>query len=104
MSDSVSSDVQLFESEEFGSVRIIRDGDKFLFCAKDVAVALGYSNTKDAIIRHCKGVVKRDLLTAGGRQEASFIPEGDLYRLVAHSRLPSAERLESDAVGEGGLM
>lgn len=87
--------VQMFESAEFGSVRIIQDGDKFLFCAKDVATALGYSNTKDAVIRHCKGVVKRDLLTAGGKQEAAFISEGDLYRLVAHSKLPSAERFES---------
>ena len=30
------------------------------FCAKDVAAALGYKNTRDAINRHCKGVVKRD--------------------------------------------
>jgi len=28
-------------------------------------------------------------------QEMSFIPEGDLYRLIANSKLPSAERFES---------
>ena len=94
MSDSVSSDVQLFESEEFGSVRVIQEGDNFLFCAKDVVAALGYKDTVNAVKQHCKGVVKRHLLTAGGRQEAAFIPEGDLYRLVTHSKLPSAKRFE----------
>ena len=96
MSDSVSSDVQLFESEEFGSVRIIRDGDKFLFCSKDVCLALGYKDTVNAVKQHCRGVVKHHLIDSlGRRQEASFIPEGDLYRLVAHSRLPSALDFES---------
>ena len=94
-SDDLGADVQIFESAEFGSVRIIQEGDDFLFCAKDVAIALGYSNTKDAIIRHCNGVVKRDLIDSlGRRQEAAFIPEGDLYRLVTHSKLPSAKRFE----------
>ncbi len=93
-SDELGTDVQLFESAEFGSVRIIQEGDSFLFCGKDVAAALGYSNTKKAVNDHCKGVTKRYLLTAGGRQEAAFIPEGDLYRLVAHSKLPSAKKFE----------
>ena len=96
MSDSVSSDVQLFESEQFGSVRIIRDGDKFLFCSKDVCLALGYKDTVNAVKQHCRGVVKHHLIDSlGRRQEASFIPEGDLYRLVAHSKLPSALDFES---------
>ena len=55
---------------------------------------LGYDNTRDAIIRHCKGVVKHDTLTTGGTQKINFIPEGDLYRLIVHSRLPAAERFE----------
>ena len=98
------AEVRLFSSEEFGSVRVIQEGDNFLFCAKDVAAALGYSNTKDAIIRHCKGVVKRDLGVVTGKKtdgsnaiqvvSAAFIPEGDLYRLVTHSKLPSAKKFE----------
>ena len=44
---------------------------------------------------HCKGVVKRDTLTKGGKQELLFIPEGDVIRLVARSKLPAAERFES---------
>ena len=39
--------------------------------------------------------MKHDTLTNGGIQALSFIPEGDAYRLVAHSRLPSAEKFES---------
>ena len=67
------------------------------FCAADVAQALGYVNTNDAIARHCKtkGVVFYDIPTAGGRQKVKFIDEGNLYRLIAGSRLPSAERFES---------
>ncbi len=37
---------------------------------------------------------KRDSLSAGGVQERNFIPEGDLYRLIARSELPAAERFE----------
>ena len=39
--------------------------------------------------------LKHDTLTNGGVQALSFISEGDVYRLVAHSRLPSAEKFES---------
>lgn len=47
---------QVFDSPEFGTIRTAtRDGIP-MFCAKDVAVALGYQNTNDAIRKHCKGV------------------------------------------------
>lgn len=86
--------IQVFKNEEFGQVRVIDDGGKTLFCGADIAQALGYSNFRDAIRRHCKGVVKRDSLTNGGAQSLSYIPEGDVYRLVTHSKLPSAEKFE----------
>lgn len=65
------------------------------FVAIDVAKALGYSNPYDAVSRHCKGVVKHEVLTNGGKQKVNIIPEGDMYRLITHSELPSAERFES---------
>lgn len=86
--------LKVFENSEFGQVRTIFENGKVLFCGSDVARALGYSNTRDAISKHCKGVVKRDTLTNGGEQETSFIPEGDVYRLIIRSRLPSAQRFE----------
>ena len=91
----MSNEIQVFNNAAFGEIRIIMEDGKPLFCGKDVAVALGYSNFRDALSRHCKGVVKRDSLTKGGVQSISYIPEGDLYRLIAHSQLPDAERFES---------
>ena len=86
--------MEIFKNPEFGSIRTFEQDGKVLFCGLDIAVALGYSNPRDALRRHCKGVVKRDTLTEGGPQQLSFIPEGDVYRLIVHSLLPSAERLE----------
>lgn len=60
--------MEVFNNSEFGSVRIIQEGEKHLFCAKDVAIALGYKDTINAIKAHCKGVVKRHLLSEGGSQ------------------------------------
>lgn len=87
--------VKTFVNEEFGSVRTIEENGKVLFCGSDVAKALGYRRPKDAINAHCKGAVKRRLLTNGGAQEMKMISEGDVYRLISHSRLPSAEKFES---------
>lgn len=86
--------VEVFKNEEFGEIRTIQENDKVLFCGADIAKALGYSNTRDALSRHCKGVVKCDTLTNGGIQSLGFISEGDVYRLIAHSKLPSAEKFE----------
>ena len=83
-----------FKNKEFGSVRMVDDNGRLLFCGADVAFALGYKNASKALGDHCKGVTKRYTLTAGGRQSLSFIPEGDVYRLIVHSRLPGAERFE----------
>ncbi|MEE8667454.1 MAG: phage antirepressor KilAC domain-containing protein [Bifidobacterium mongoliense] len=68
-----------------------------LFCAKDVAEALGYTNTNKAIGDHVRGVTNRYPITdsLGREQQAVFIGEGDLYRLIASSKLPSAQEFES---------
>ena len=72
-----------------------KDGKPY-FVAKDIAEALGYANTNDAIRTHTKGVVKRyPLQTAGGVQQVRVISEGDMYRLIASSKLPTAEKFES---------
>lgn len=103
MNDTINSNdkgtmenkMQIFNNEEFGQVRTIHEGDRVLFCGSDVAKALGYANSRKALIDHCKGVTKRDTLTSGGTQSLSYIPEGDVYRLITHSKLPSAERFET---------
>ena len=48
--------MEIFKNPEFGSIRVIEENGKYLFCGTDVAAALGYSNSRDAIIRHCRYV------------------------------------------------
>lgn len=91
----MENEVQIFKSEEFGQVRTIDINGKVFFLASDVCSILGYSNARDAVSRHCKGVVKHDIPTNSGIQSVSFLPEGDIYRLVMRSKLPGAERFES---------
>jgi prophage antirepressor-like protein len=64
------------------------------------AKELGNSNLRDAIARHCRGVAKHDLLTKGGSQEVSIIPERDVYRLVMQSNLPEVEQFVAWVVAD----
>ena len=85
---------RVFENEEFGQVRTIVENGEVLFCGTDVARALGYSIPSKAVNTHCKGVSKMEAPTNGGMQKLLFITEGDVYRLIVHSRLDSAIRFE----------
>lgn len=93
----MKNNLTVFKNEQFGQVRMIDESGKVYFCGKDVATALGYADTVNAIKRHCKekGVTKRHTLTNGGKQSIVFIDEGNLYRLITHSKLPEAEKFES---------
>lgn len=93
-SDNVN-ELQIFNNEEFGSVRTITKDSKTYFVGNDVARALGYSETAKAIRTHCKGVSEMDIPTNGGVQTMKMITEGDIYRLVIKSQLPQAEKFES---------
>ena len=92
----MGNNVTIFKNEQFGEVRTIEEHGKILFCGKDVAMALGYAIPQKAIKDHCKakGVLKRNTLTNGGRQSLVYIDEGNLYRLITHSKLPEAENFE----------
>ena len=94
------NELQIFNSGEFGEIRTIEIDGKPYFVGTDVAKALGYNNPRDAVSRHCKGVVKRDTPTSSGIQPMSYINEGDLYRLIMKSKLPSAEKFESWVMDE----
>lgn len=89
------NDLQIFSNEEFGTVRSVEIDGKPYFVANDVARALGYASPKDAVLRHCKGATIQRYLTNGGEQEVKMIPEGDIYRLIIRSSLPSAEKFET---------
>lgn len=91
----------IFNNPEFGDIRTLEteDGD-VLFCGKDVATALGYSDTAQAVRKHCKGVVETPTPSNGGIQKMKFIPESDVYRLAFGSKLESAERFTDWVVEE----
>lgn len=87
--------LQVFRNEHFGQMRTLTENGATLFCGSDVANALGYARPNDAVSAHCRSTVKRRIATAQGNEaEMSFIPEGDVYRLITHSKLPAAERFE----------
>lgn len=89
-------EIRIFNNNQFGSLRTYEEDGQVLFCGKDVAKALGYKDTTNAMKRHCRGVAKRHPIqdSLGRIQEAVFITEPDLYRLIVHSKLPTAERFE----------
>ena len=93
-----NNSLQVFNSEDFGEIRasITEDGNP-IFCARDVAAALGYKDPTNAIKQHCRGVaIHHPIVDSMGRdQMARFITEGDMYRLIASSKLESAQRFET---------
>lgn len=99
------NELQIFENSEFGTVRTVEIDGKTYFVANDVARALGYKRPNDAITAHCRGTLKHrigvqtgvrgDGMPALQEIDMLIIPEGDIYRLVIKSQLPSAEKFES---------
>ena len=93
----MNNELKIFENEQFGSIRTVEENGKVLFCGADVANALGYADTAQAIRKNCKedGLSIRQVIDSMGReQQAKFITEGNLYRLITHSKLPEAEKFE----------
>ncbi|MBR5091657.1 MAG: phage antirepressor [Ruminiclostridium sp.] len=82
-----------FTNEQFGKIRTTLINGEPWFVAKDVALALGYSNPRKAVIDHVddedKGVTNRD--TLGGNQNLNIINESGLYSLILSSKLPNAK-------------
>ena len=93
----MAKEIKIFKNEMFGEVRTLTNeqGETFFVC-KDVAQALGYSNTRKALQDHVddedKGVTKRD--TLGGIQQMVVINESGLYSLVLSSKLPQAKEFK----------
>lgn len=88
-----------FMHPAFGQLRTHEEDGRILFCGRDAAAALGYENPAKAIRDHCRqdgGPKRYPIIDRLGRQqEATFLTEGDLYRLIAHSKLPAAVQFEA---------
>ena len=90
------NDLQIFNSEEFGTVRTVTIDNEPWFVGKDVAEALGYKNTRQALATNVmdedKGVHSVD--TPSGIQQMIIINESGLYALIFGSKLESAKRFK----------
>ena len=50
----IANKLEIFKNEEFGEVRMVEENGKMMFCGSDVAKALGYNDTNQAIRKNCK--------------------------------------------------
>lgn len=93
----MNSNLLTVSNNEFGKLDILIENGKELFPAVECAKVLGYNNPRDAIGRHCRYVGKHDVPHPQNPRKTitvSFIPEGDLWRLIIRSRLPAAQKFE----------
>lgn len=91
-------ELQIFNNIEFGQIRTVEVEGRIYFVASDVSRALGYARPADAVTQHCRYTVKHSIPHPQNIEkqiEVNVIPEGDMYRLITHSKLDSAERFES---------
>lgn len=96
-------ELQVFTNLDFGEIRGVNVEGKPYVVAKDMAKALGYKDTTNAIKQHCKWVVKYHLPHPQNKAktlEVNIIPEGDVYRLIIKSKLPSAQKFEEWVMDE----
>lgn len=93
------NELQIFKNESFGEIRtIITENNEVLFCAKDVASNLGYKDTNKAIKTHCKRGTGQNTPHPQNPTKTIvmiYIPESDVFRLAANSKLPQAEQFEN---------
>ena len=94
----MKKELEIFKNEEFGQIRTLEVDGKPYFVASDIAKALGYKRPNDAISAHCRYTVKHSIPHPQSKtktMDVNIIPEGDLYRLIVNSELPTAEKFES---------
>lgn len=90
------NEIKIFENSEFGTLRGIEINGEGWLVGKDVAERLGYSNPRDALMKHVddedKGVAKCD--TLGGKQDVTVINESGVYALIMGSKLQNAKKFK----------
>lgn len=88
------NELQIFNNEDFGSVRTITKDNEPMFCLADVCRALDITHVTDVKSRLKQdGVGTSEVIDSLGRkQTATFINESNLYKVIFQSRKPSAEK------------
>lgn len=88
------NELQVFNNSEFGQLRTVTINGEPWLVGKDVAAALGYSDTFGALKKHVDGEDKLvcQIDSAGQKRDATVVNESGLYSLVLSSKLPTAKR------------
>lgn len=96
------NEVQIFENEEFGAIRTVTIDNEPFFCMTDICKALEISNVSQAKTRlNQDGVISNEVIdNIGRKQNANFINESNMYKLIFQSRKESAERFTDWVTGE----
>lgn len=91
------NEVEIFQNEKFGNIRIVERNGEIWFVGKDVAEALGYEKTRNAINEHVEkdDALKQGVTDSMGRiQKTTLINESGLYSLILGSKLESAKEFK----------
>ena len=96
--NKVNNDIEIFSNDEFGSIRTLNINGEPWFVGRDVAKTLGYSNTKDALMKRVDNEDKLDGVAIcdpmGREQKPVLINESGLYSLILSSKLPTAKKFK----------
>lgn len=89
------NDLVVFNNVEFGEIRVVNVNNEPYFIGKDVASALQYKNTRDALIKHVDDEDKADVVVYDGRQNRKMVAinESGVYSLIFGSKLESAKKI-----------
>ena len=90
----MKTNIQIFTSDVFGEIRTCQVNNQIMFVGKDVATALGYAKSRNALTAHVDDEDKKDALIQGplgGTQKMTVINESGLYSLILSSKLPQAK-------------
>ena len=90
----MKTNIQIFTSDNFGKIRTCQVDNQIMFVGKDVATALGYAKSRNALAVHVDEEDKKDALIQGplgGTQKMTIINESGLYSLILSSKLPQAK-------------
>ena len=87
------TEITIFTSDIFGEIRTCQVNNQIMFVGKDVATALGYSNTQKAIRDHVdyEDKLTERIVLSGQNRSIIFINESGLYSLILSSKLPQVK-------------
>ena len=87
----MNNEIQLFRNDDFGEIRTVMIDGEPLFVGKDVAVTLGYSNTRDALSRHVAHEDKTSVVIpdvgSNYKSKTIFINESGVFSCLKNTRM-----------------